>query len=361
MIKPVITVISLLCMVFACKSVPSPDPAGELLQIIRKSVQQGLIMFGHQDDTAYGTNWHFEKGRSDVYEVAGDYPAVCGWDLGRIELNDSLNIDKIPFRLIRSLIIEQHERGGINTISWHPRNPENDQDTWTVGGRVVASILPGGLNHEKFTGWLDHAADFLLSLRDGKGQLIPVIFRPLHEHTGSWFWWGKEWCTSEEYKSLWKFIHQYMSAKGLNNLVWAYSPGSEGDAAEYIERFPGREYADMLGLDTYQFNNAEGADEYMKLLRRKLTEITELGQKLDMPVALTETGLEGIVMPDWWTNVLWTTIRDFPLSYVLVWRNAWDREGHFYTPYPGHISAKNFIEFYQLPQTAFVKEVERLR
>ena len=355
------TVTCLLCMVGSNVRAPKATPAEELLQLIDKSAKKGLIMFGHQDDTAYGTSWHFEKGRSDVFEVVKDYPAVCGWDLGGIELNDSSNIDKIPFRLIRSLIKEQHQRGGINAISWHPRNPENDKDTWTVGGHVVASVLPGGANHEKYTGWLDHAADFLLSVRDDDGQLIPVIFRPLHEHTGSWFWWGKDWCTPNEYRTLWRFIHEYFTGKGLNNLVWAYSPGSEGDATEYMERFPGREYTDMLGLDIYQFNGARGADDYMKLLHQKLAEITTLGKKMDMPVALTETGLEGVVMPEWWTSVLWATIREFPLSYILVWRNAWNREGHFYAPCPDHISAGNFIEFYQLPETAFVKDVARLR
>jgi len=355
------TVTCLLCMVGSTIRAPKMTPAEELLQLIEKSVKKGLIMFGHQDDTAYGKNWRFEKGRSDVFEVVNDYPAVCGWDLGGIELNDSLNIDKIPFRLIRSLIKEQHQRGGINAISWHLRNPENDNDTWTVGGRVVASVLPGGANHEKYTGWLDHAAGFLLSMRDEDGQLIPVIFRPFHEHTGSWFWWGKDWCTTGEYQALWRFIHEYFTRKGLNNLVWAYSPGSEGDATEYMERFPGRGYTDMLGLDIYQFNGAQGAGDYMKLLHQKLAEITELGKKSDLPVALTETGLEGVVMPEWWTGVLWTTVREFPLSYVLVWRNAWDREGHFYAPYPDQISAGNFIEFYQLPETAFVKDVARLR
>jgi len=41
--------------------------------------------FGHQDDLAYGVEWSAERGGSDVKEVAGDYPAVYGWEASGIE------------------------------------------------------------------------------------------------------------------------------------------------------------------------------------------------------------------------------------------------------------------------------------
>lgn len=43
------------------------------------------ILFGHQDDLAYGVNWKYEAGRSDVKDVTGDYPAVYGWDLSGLK------------------------------------------------------------------------------------------------------------------------------------------------------------------------------------------------------------------------------------------------------------------------------------
>ena len=51
---------------------------------LKKLTQKG-ILFGHQDDLAYGVNWRYEGGRSDVKEVTGDYPAVYGWDLSGLE------------------------------------------------------------------------------------------------------------------------------------------------------------------------------------------------------------------------------------------------------------------------------------
>jgi len=75
------------------------------------------IMFGHQDDLAYGVNWKYEPGRSDVKDVVNDYPAVFGWDIGGIEHDKKENLDNVPFDSIRNYIREVYRRGGINTIS----------------------------------------------------------------------------------------------------------------------------------------------------------------------------------------------------------------------------------------------------
>lgn len=60
-----------------------------LYRNLKKVLAKG-IMFGHQDDLAYGVNWKYQADRSDVKDVAGDYPAVYGWELGNIEYKDSL-------------------------------------------------------------------------------------------------------------------------------------------------------------------------------------------------------------------------------------------------------------------------------
>jgi len=56
-----------------------------------KSVGNKGILFGHQDDLAYGVTWAYVEGRSDTKEAAGDYPALFGWELGGIELGHKLN------------------------------------------------------------------------------------------------------------------------------------------------------------------------------------------------------------------------------------------------------------------------------
>ena len=164
------------------------SPRERLIENLRATPQKG-IMFGHHDDTVYGIGWEFDEGGSDVQKVCGDYPAVISFDLGEIELGGDKSLDKVPFEKIRKEIINQYNRGGLVSLSWHPRNPKTGGDAWDVSDHaVVKSILPEGENYEKFQSWLGKVNDFILSLKTSDGTKIPVLFRPWHEHTGSWFW-----------------------------------------------------------------------------------------------------------------------------------------------------------------------------
>ena len=119
-------------------------PAQKLFKRLAKIQKKGYMM-GHQDDPFYGLTWEWDEGRSDVLATVGDYPAVMGFDLGGIEVGDKKNLDSVPFTRIRQEIINHHERGGIITISWHPRNPLTGGTAWDVSSKeVVKSILSGG-------------------------------------------------------------------------------------------------------------------------------------------------------------------------------------------------------------------------
>ena len=331
-------------------------PEAETLLSNLKQIPQKGYMFGHHDDTAYGIGWEFEEGRSDVKSVCGDYPAVISFDLGHIELGDSVSLDKVPFNKIRQEIINQYQRGGMVSLSWHLDNPLTDGDSWDVSDTtVVASILPGGTKHEKFSGWMENLAVFLNSLKTPDGTKIPVFFRPWHEHTGSWFWWGQKLCTTEQYKALWHMTHNFLQEKGANHLLYAYSPGTEfTDSTSYLERYPGDDIIDLIGFDTYQFNK----ETYLKTLERTLPILTEIGKAHNKVIALTETGYEGLKDAQWWTQTLQPAIADYPIAYVLVWRNARERITHFYAPYPGQESAEDFKSFYNDSITLFANDVK---
>ena len=335
---------------------PVRTPEAEALLSNLKQIPKKGYMFGHHDDTAYGIGWEFEKGRSDVRSVCGDYPAVISFDLGHIELGDSVSLDKVPFNKIRQEIINQYQRGGMVSLSWHLDNPLTDGDSWDVSDTtVVASILPGGTKYEKFNGWMENLANFLNSLQTPEGTKIPVFFRPWHEHTGSWFWWGQKLCTTEQYKALWHMTHNFLQEKGANHLLYAYSPGTEfTDSPSYLERYPGDDIIDLIGFDTYQFNK----ETYLKTLERTLPILTEIGKAHNKVIALTETGYEGLKDAQWWTQTLQPAIADYPIAYVLVWRNARERITHFYAPYPGQESAEDFKSFYNDSITLFANDVK---
>lgn len=326
---------------------------------LQKIPEQGF-MFGHQDATVYGIGWEGDSARSDVKSVCGDYPAVCGWEVGRIETGKSASLDNVPFDRIRQEMILNYLRGGMNTLSWHTDNPLTGGDSWDVSAKdsVVKSILPGGTNHDMFMGWLDTMAAFFHSLKTADGTKVPVLFRPWHEHTGSWFWWGKDHCTPEQYKELWILTYDYLHSKGVNNLLYAYSPGGGGSADEYIERYPGDKYVDLLGFDYYQMNGAEGTDSYRTVMNNTLTYLTAFGKEHGKPIAVTETGLEALPVKEWWTNVLYPILEKYPVSYVLLWRNAREKPNHYYAPYPGQLTEKNFVEFYNNPRTLFCNDLK---
>lgn len=326
-----------------------------LLKNLKKVSAQG-IMFGHHDDTVYGIGWEGDSGRSDVKSVCGDYPAVISFDLGELELGGEANLDKVAFDTLRKEIVNQYLRGGMVSLSWHARNPKTGGDAWDVTDTtVVKSILPGGECHQKFAGWLGSVASFINSLQTADGVKVPVLFRPWHEHTGSWFWWGEKLCTPEDYKELWHMTVDTLRAKGVDNALFAYSPGSEPrDTTEYLRRYPGDDLIDLIGFDTYQFNR----DVYLEGLNRSLAIVDSIGKAHDKVIAVTETGYEGIPDAKWWTGTLLPALEKYPVAYVLVWRNAREKVTHFYAPYPGQASEADFVEFYKNPKTLFAGDVK---
>lgn len=326
-----------------------------LLAGLKQTSSQG-IMFGHHDDTLYGIGWEGDEGRSDVKSVCGDYPAVISFDLGELEVDSACSLDKVHFDKIRQEIVNQYLRGGMVSLSWHLRNPKTGGTAWDVSDTtVVRSVLPGGECHEKFCGWLTTMAHFLNSLQTADGVKVPVLFRPWHENTGSWFWWGEKLCTVEEYKALWRLTVDSLREQGVDNALYAYSPTPDvQDSTQYLVRYPGDDLIDVVGFDTYQFER----ESFLQGLDRMLGIVTEISKAHDKVAALTEVGYEGVPDARWWTGTLLPAVERYPISYLLVWRNARELVGHYYAPYPGQASADDFVEFYKNPRTLFAGDVK---
>ena len=306
------------------------------------------IMIGHQDDAIYGHNWYAENGRSDVKETAGDYPAVVGWELGHLEIGAAYNLDSVYFSDMKRLIREVYERGGINTISWHGDNIVTGNTAWDCAqNNVVKSILAGGDNHEKFLTWLDRLASFFHDLKDKNDNSIPVIFRMYHEHTGSWFWWGAKQCTPAEYNELFQMTVKYLrDVKNVHNILYAFSPADVATKQEYLERYPGDDWVDIVGFDTYAFGTEQNdIDLYKQKMNAGLKIVTDYaGQANKIPI-MAETGMESIKILDYFTEILYPIIKPYNISYILFWRNAFNKPDHFYVPYKGQTSADDFKKF----------------
>jgi hypothetical protein len=319
------------------------------------ALQGKAVLYGHQDDLAYGAGWKYEEGRSDTKDVTGDIPGILGFDLGRIELGWSHNLDSVPFDRIRGYILKGYEQGSVITISWHLNNPLTGKTAWDPAAGTVASILPGGSQNALYNIWLDRVASFLFSLRGPKGESIPVVLRLFHELNGGWFWWGKGNCTDDELKGLWRYTVAYLrDEKQLHQLLYAFNTDRFQTKEEYLQRYPGDEWVDVIGFDIYQ--RKEGNAKFMQDFDGMLTRLDELASEHQKIPALTEFGFMSNTDPTWWTEVFWKTLKPHRSVWALSWRNGDDK--NYFMPFKGHPQAADFVKYYNDPKSWFGKDVQ---
>lgn len=322
------------------------------------------ILFGHQHATEYGHGWYGEANRSDVKSVTGSHPAVIGVDFSGLSGRPDSEIEKTK-EALRENIVATYDRGGITTVSWHFSNPASGGGFyWTdsVSVPAVKLIIPGGSHHTAYKNILATIAGLAQSLQGRDGKLVPVIFRPYHELDGNWFWWGRSHCTPDEFKTLWQFTVAYLrDSLQVHNFIYAFSPDCTFRSEnEFLERYPGDDWVDMVGMDNYA---DFGRDRYdLDAGVKKLKIVSDYAKKAGKLAAFTETGLESIPNPVWWTETLLKALKTkgLQLSYVLVWRNDSRSPTHYYAPFPGQTSEADFIQFYNDPFTLFEKDLKKI-
>lgn len=262
----------------------------------------------------------------------------------------------------------------VNASSGAPSYAAYDFSGYTPGvltGDVMNQILPGGAYHTEFTAYLDMVADYAKQV-DGA-----ILFRPFHENTGSWFWWGAAFCDAQTYKSVYKYTVEYLrDEKNVHNLLYVYGPGAEAASVEeYAERYPGDGYVDMVGFDMYHDNPTQ-EDAFITNFTKELSVVESFAKTHGKLVAVTETGVRHDVAegdnqtalikqnnarPDWHQEIL-DVVKTSEASYYLVWANFSEKDG-FYTPYVksvneegvkhGHEMMDNFIRFFNQNNSIF--------
>ncbi len=168
--------------------------------------------------------------------TTGRLPAILGLDYIDPADNDAVNERAIAWA----------RSGGIVTLCWHWGAPdigtgyENSKKDFDV----AAALRPGTPQHVAMLRDMDQVAVLLAGLRD---RGIPVLWRPFHEFSGDWFWWGKH--GPDAFKALWRLMYdRYTRVHRLTNLIWVLGwAGQNVDAAWY----PGRAQVDIAGADIY--------------------------------------------------------------------------------------------------------------
>ena len=319
-------------------------------------------LFGHQHATEYGHGWAGDTDRSDVKSVTGSHPAMIGVDVSGFSGRPANEVEQTKASL-RKTVEDTYNRGGVTTIAWHFSNPVAGGGFYwkdSVSLPAVRYIIPGGNAHSTYKQILRGIGEWANSLKGKDGKTVPVIFRPFHEFDGDWFWWGKSHSSKQEFIDLWRFTVSYLKdSVGVHSFIYAFSPDNKFTTeAEYLDRYPGNDWVDMLGMDNYGDMGRDGKYNLERAIS-KLQIVSGYAKKTNKLAAFTETGLESLPNPNWWNDVLLKVMKTpgLQLSYVLVWRNDRTSPTHYYAPYPGHANVADFIKFYDDPYTLFEKDL----
>ncbi len=155
------------------------------------------------------------------------------------------------------------EAGGIVAMQFHWKHPlKADGKAWAGkpprgSGRfdIAAALRPGTPEHEAVLRDLDRTAELLGGLHKAR---VPVLWRPLHQIDGGWFWWTDK-DAPENTAALWRLMFdRFVNEHGLHNLIWVYSTGLRVGTGRDVEQvalrrryYPGGSYVDIAGMDVY--------------------------------------------------------------------------------------------------------------
>ena len=135
---------------------------------------------------------------------------------------------------------------------------------------------------------IDNVARELLKMQEAG---VPVLWRPLHEASGGWFWWGAE--GADTYKKLYILLYDTLTNEyGLNNLIWLWN----GQDAEW---YPGDDYVDIVGIDIYAGEHAYGSqmEQFLTNLSysggKKMVVLSENGTMIDPDLAVRDRAMWG--------------------------------------------------------------------
>lgn len=223
--------------------------------------------------------------------TGGQSPAIVAFDL--MDYSSSrINCGAEPGFLSEDMIAEHETKNVILSPLWHWNSPTKLKDTtcsgsgntawysgfYTTGTNFNLKTALADTNSADYQALISDMDDIAAELKKFADADIPLLWRPLHEAEGAWFWWGASDAAS--FKALWEIMYQrFTEVHQLNNLIWVYT--AAGNLSN--DWYPGDDYVDVVGYDGYDGKNANNPFKtQFNTLRDRFD-----GKKL---VALTEVG-----------------------------------------------------------------------
>jgi len=207
------------------------------------------------------TGLNSKEFRAIFQATGGKIPAMLGLDL--IEYSPSRVANGSTSKSVE-YAIEFWEKGGITSLCWHWNTPEKylegiDDEPWWRGFYKEATTIDldkimNGEDEEGYQLLLDDIDAIAIQLKRLEDAGVPILWRPLHEASGGWFWWGD--AKSESFKKLWIIMYERLTNDHeINNLIWVWNGQSH-------DWYPGDEYVDIIGEDIYPGERVYNSQSY---------------------------------------------------------------------------------------------------
>jgi mannan endo-1,4-beta-mannosidase len=260
-------------------------------------------------DAAWTTNTSNDM-VSRIYEDTDKYPALKGFDFinrgvtgypdyaGQQQIDEAIEwwegknrnksfLNAVPAKLLP----DKPDIHGIITFCWHWKVPVSSSSSAMDFYSNATDFRIPMKNNQLDTDSnafkniikpdLDKVAALLQQLKD---KNIPVLWRPLHEASGGWFWWGGP-SGSAAYLALWEYMYNYFTnEKGLDNLIWVWN----GQNASWFPNNPAT--ADMVGFDYYTNANSQTNAQNYNSPTNYFNNTKNMVPNKDRMVAMTENG-----------------------------------------------------------------------
>ena len=299
-LKAAMTALLLMLAVSGQAAEPEKGAEAQKLMQLLNSISDEKTLSG----TMACVNWNISEAQW-VHHHTGKWPAIAAFDLIHLPYSSPggwIDYDNV------SVLDDWHQQGGLVSICWHWMVPARSGKSgkyafyWgTDAGKAdeqttfdVKKIFDASSSeYQLMMNDIDRVAEIMLKL---KAKGIAVLWRPLHEAGGMWFWWGRD---AEACNELWRTMYRRFQEKGVDNLVWVWTQSSSWGKpySDGYRWYPGDEYVDVVSMDIYNETNANN-------IRTKCYDFLKEESPTKL-IALTECGNVATIGQQWTAGAHW--------------------------------------------------------
>ena len=304
---------------FDIQPLVTPQPSANTIKLYRflfENFQRKVISGVMTLKSLSTTTGNSQNEISWLYEKTGKKPALLGLDF--MDHTGAIQSDWINNPDIIQDAVTWKNNNGIVAMCWHWRDPSHKTYEFYT---ERTQFDPRKIFDTQSTEYaammrdMDIIAGYLKKLKE---QDIPILWRPLHEASGGWFWWGSQ--GPEACKKIWRIMFdKFVIEHKLNNLIWVWTSEANSNALNW---YPGDEFVDMIGLDIYDEGNHGSQmlafEELKKLYKgKKMLALSECGAIPSIEAMKRDRTIWSFYMPWYGThtkNPAWNTVNDWTTS-----------------------------------------------